>query len=92
MLLKKFGHGLRFVFCYFPLAAAHRNAEQFELDLVRVNLELSDQVCRQRVNEHVGSGKRSGVRSMPILFVNRTLVDVFIELDHLDDAIDAKLS
>lgn len=131
MLLKKFGHGLRFVFCYFPLAAAHRNAElapeaaeaagaqhqfwpmydllfqnqshlkrkdlrhdaeQFELDLVRFDLELFDQVYRQQVNEHVDSGKRSGVRSMPALFVNGTLVNVSFGLEHLHDAIHAKLS
>ena len=69
----------------------HRYAEQLELDLVRFDFELSDQVYRQRVNEHVDSGKRSGVRSMPAFFVNGLLVDVSFGLDHLHDAIHAKL-
>ena len=66
-------------------------AEQLELDLVRFDFELSDQVYRQRINEHVDSGKRSGVRSMPAFFVNGSLVDVSFGLDHLHDAIHAKL-
>ncbi len=66
-------------------------AGQLELDLVRFDFELSDQVYRQRVNEHVDSGKRSGVRSMPAFFVNGSLVDVSFGLDHLHDAIHAKL-
>jgi protein-disulfide isomerase len=35
----------------------------------------SDQVYRQRVNEHVEGGKRSGVRGTPTFFVNDALVD-----------------
>ena len=66
-------------------------AEQLELDLVRFDTDLSGQVYRQRVNEHVDSGKRSGVRSMPAFFLNGVLVDVSFGLDHLHDAIHAKL-
>jgi protein-disulfide isomerase len=69
----------------------HRYAEKLELELVRFDFELSDQVYRQRVNEHVDSGKLSGVRSMPAFFVNGSLVDVSFGLDHLHDAIHAKL-
>ena len=69
----------------------HQYAEQLELDLVRFDFELSDQVYRQRVNEHVDSGKRSGVRSMPAFFVNGSLVDVSFGLDRLHDAVHAKL-
>jgi len=35
----------------------------------------SDQVSRQRVNEHVEGGKRSGVRGTPTFFVNNAWVD-----------------
>ena len=69
----------------------HHYAEKLELDLVRFDFELSDQVYRQRVNEHVDAGKRSGVRSMPAFFVNGTMVDVSFGLEHLHDAIHAKL-
>jgi protein-disulfide isomerase len=69
----------------------HRYAAQLELDLVRFDFELSDQVYRQRVNEHVDSGQRSGVRSMPAFFVDGSLVDVSFGLDHLHDAIHARL-
>ena len=67
-------------------------AARLELDLVRFDFELSDQVYRQRVNEHVDSGKRSGVRSMPAFFVDGSLVDVSFGLDHLHDAIHARLN
>ena len=69
----------------------HHYAEKLELDLVRFDFELSDQVYRQRVNEHVDSGKRAGVRSMPAFFVDGTIVDVSFGLDHLHDAIHAKV-
>ena len=70
----------------------HRYAAQLELDLVRFDFELADQVYRQRVNEHVDSGRRSGVRSMPAFFIDGSLVDVSFGLDHLHDAIHARLS
>jgi protein-disulfide isomerase len=76
---------------HLKLKDLHHYAEKLELDLVRFDFELSDQVYRQRVNEHVDSGKRSGVRSMPAFFVNGSLVDVSFGLDHLHDAIHAQL-
>ncbi|MEO8005646.1 MAG: thioredoxin domain-containing protein [Betaproteobacteria bacterium] len=66
-------------------------AEQIELDLERYDYEIKDQVYRQRVNEHVDSGKRSGVRSMPAFFLNGTIVDVSFGLDRLHDAVHAAL-
>jgi protein-disulfide isomerase len=66
-------------------------AEQIELDLERYDYEIKDQVYRQRVNEHIDSGKRSGVRSMPAFFLNGTIVDVSFGLDRLHDAIHAAL-
>ena len=76
---------------HLKLKDLHHYAEKLELDLSRFDFELSDQVYRQRVNEHVDSGKRSGVRSMPAFFVNGSLVDVSFGLDHLHDAIHAQL-
>jgi len=66
-------------------------AAQLELDLVRFDFELADQVYRQRVNEHIDSGRRSGVRSMPAFFLDGALVDVSFGLDHLHDALHARL-
>jgi len=41
---------------HLKLKDLHHYAEKLELDLVRFDFELSDQVYRQRVNEHVDSG------------------------------------
>jgi len=76
---------------HLKLKDLRHHAEKLELDLVRFDFELSDQVYRQRVNEHVESGRRSGVRSMPAFFVNGTIVDVSFGLDRLHDAIHAEL-
>jgi protein-disulfide isomerase len=66
-------------------------AEQLELDLERFDYELNDQVYRQRVNEHVQGGERSGVRSTPTFFVNGAIVDVSFGLDHLFQAVETSL-
>jgi len=66
-------------------------AAQLELDLARFDFDLSDQVYRQRVNEHLDSGRRSGVQSMPAFFLGGTLVDVSFGLDHLHDTVHARL-
>ena len=66
-------------------------AEQLELDLERFDYELGDQVYRQRVNEHVEGGKRSGARGTPTFFVNGEIVDVSFGLDHLFKAVETSL-
>ncbi|HVY05537.1 MAG TPA: thioredoxin domain-containing protein [Burkholderiales bacterium] len=68
-----------------------RYAEKLELDLERYDYEIGDQVYRQRVNEHVESGRQSGVRSMPAFFLNGVIVDVSFGLDRLHDAVHAAL-
>ena len=65
-----------------------RHAESIELDLVRFDFELRDQVYRQRVNEHVEGGKRSGVHSTPTFFVDGKVVDASFGLDRLFKAIE----
>lgn len=69
----------------------HGYAGQLELDLKRFDYELEDQVYRQRVNEHVESGERSGVRATPTFFVDGALVDVSFGLNRLFDAVEARL-
>jgi protein-disulfide isomerase len=46
------------------------------LDMARYTAELDDEVYRQRVLEHLDSGKHSGVRGTPGFFVNGRIVDV----------------
>jgi protein-disulfide isomerase len=68
-----------------------RYAEELELDLERFDYELGDQVYRQRVNEHIEGGRRSGVRGTPAFFVNGSIVDVSFGVDHLFQAVEARL-
>jgi protein-disulfide isomerase len=69
----------------------HAYAQSLELDLQRFDHELGDQVYRQRVNEHVAGGRRSGVHGTPTFFVDGALVDVSFGMERLMQAIDAGL-
>lgn len=64
------------------------HAEFLELDLARYDNELSDQVYRQRVNEHREGGRRSGVRSTPTFFLDGHVVDVSFGLENLMKALE----
>jgi protein-disulfide isomerase len=66
-------------------------AEQLELDLERFDYELNDEIYRQRVNEHVQGGERSGARGTPTFFVNGTITDVSFGFDHLFQAVETGL-
>jgi len=68
-----------------------RYAEQAEVDLERYDYEMSDHVYLQRVQEHIDSGTRSGVRATPTFFVNGIVHDVSFGLEHLQQAIEAEL-
>jgi len=68
-----------------------RYAGELELDLERFDYELNDQVYRQRVNEHIEGGQRSGVRATPTFFVEGALVDVSFGLDRLFETVRARL-
>jgi len=130
LLLRDFGHQVRFAFRHYPLAEVHphaelaaeaseaagaqhkfwpmydllfehqlhlkpkdlrRYAEQLELDLERYDYELNDQVYRQRINEHVASGRQSGVRATPTFFVSGVLTDVSFGMDRLFEAVKSRL-
>lgn len=68
-----------------------RYAGELELDPERFDYELNDQVYRQRVNEHIEGGRRSGVRATPTFFVDGALVDVSFGLDRLFETVRARL-
>jgi protein-disulfide isomerase len=65
-----------------------RHAERLELDLVRFDFEMGDQVYRQRVNEHVEGGKKSGVHATPTFFLDGRAIDASFGLERLFAAIE----
>jgi protein-disulfide isomerase len=68
-----------------------RYADDLALDMARFTAELDDEVYRQRVIEHLGSGERSGVRGTPTFFVNGRIVDVSFGLRYLLTAVEDAL-
>jgi protein-disulfide isomerase len=66
-------------------------AEKLELDLPRYDFEMEDHVYLQRVQEHIESGKKSGLRGTPTFFINGVLHDASFGFEHLQAAIDAAL-
>jgi protein-disulfide isomerase len=61
------------------------------LDVARYTADFDDEVYRQRVLEHIDSGKRSGVRGTPGFFVNGRIVDVSFGLELLLEAVEDEL-
>jgi protein-disulfide isomerase len=66
-------------------------ADRLELDMVRYDAEMGDEVYLQRVREHMEGGKLGGVRSTPTFFVNGKLQDVSFGLQLLGLAVEAAL-
>jgi protein-disulfide isomerase len=67
-------------------------AARIDLDLVRFQAELDDEVYRQRVREHQDGGRRSHLRATPTFFVDGVVQDVSGGLRDLFAAIDAALA
>ena len=65
-------------------------AAEAELDLERYDYEMRDHVHLQRVQEHIESGKKSGVRSTPIFFLNNVIQDVSFGMEQLFQEIETK--
>jgi protein-disulfide isomerase len=61
------------------------------LDMARYQFEMKDRVYLQRVQEHVLSGRRLGLRGTPAFYVNGVYADVSFGLQHLHEAIDRAL-
>lgn len=62
-------------------------AERLELDMIRYDAEIGDDVYLQRVREDIESGRLSGVRATPTFFVNGALCDVSYGLQSLADRV-----
>lgn len=65
--------------------------EKLELDLVRYDADMADELYRQRVREHIDGGSRSGVRATPAFFINGKIHDVSFGMQHLMEGIEAAL-
>lgn len=72
-------------------AQLRRYAESLELDLERFDSETSDTVYLQRVREDIDSGRKSGVRSTPGIFLNGMIQDVSFGVTRLFDQVEAQL-
>ena len=68
-----------------------RYAKLLELNMGRYMAEMDDGIYLQRIQDHIESGRRSGVRSTPGFFVNGRGKDVSFGLHLLLDAIEAAL-
>ncbi len=68
-----------------------QHAESLELDMERFDSETSDTVYLQRVREDTDSGRASGVRSTPGIFLDGVIQDVSFGLERLFDQVGAKL-
>ncbi|HEX7810971.1 MAG TPA: DsbA family protein [Burkholderiales bacterium] len=65
--------------------------ERLELDLLRYDADMDDELYRQRVREHIEGGSRSGVRATPTFFINGKIHDVSYGMQHLMEGIEAAL-
>ncbi len=66
-------------------------AEKLELDLLRYDADMEDELYRQRIREHIEGGSRSGVRATPAFFINGRIHDVSFGIQHLMGGIEAAL-
>jgi protein-disulfide isomerase len=66
-------------------------AERLELDLTRYAADMKDHVYLQRIREHEQSGRESGVRGTPTLFVNRNIQDVSFGMPVLFKVVETAL-
>jgi protein-disulfide isomerase len=66
-------------------------AERLQLDMTHYTADMKDHVYLQRIREHEQSGRASGVRSTPTLFVNRNIQDVSFGMPALFKAVEAAL-
>ncbi|MFN3571105.1 MAG: DsbA family protein [Polaromonas sp.] len=62
------------------------------LDMARYQFEMKDRVYLQRVQEHVQSGRRLGLRGTPAFYVNGVAADLSSGLQRLHEAIDRALA
>jgi protein-disulfide isomerase len=65
-------------------------AQRLELDLLRYDAEMEDELYLQRIREQVEGGERSGVRGTPTFFLNGSVQDVSFGLQALFEKVGAE--
>lgn len=68
--------------------ALRRYAEELGVNLQRYDSEMADHLYLQRVQEHIASGKSSGVHGTPAFFVDGVIVDVSFGMERLLHAVE----
>jgi protein-disulfide isomerase len=66
-------------------------AQELELDMLRFDADMADELYLQRIREQVEGGSRSGVRATPTFFLNGRLLDVSYGLQALRSGIESAL-
>lgn len=66
-------------------------AQKLELDMVRFDADMEDEIYLQRIREHIEGGKASGVRGTPTFFLDGRVHDASFGMQPLRDAIEAAL-
>src|SRR5258706_3830179 len=66
-------------------------AERLELDMVRFDAEMKDELYLQRVREHIEGGSRRGGGAPPPVYINGKIHDVSFGLQHLAEGIERAL-
>ena len=67
------------------------HADQLELDVVRFDADMEDELYLQRIREHTDGGMLSGVRATPTFFINGRIHDASFGMQSLMDGIDTAL-
>jgi protein-disulfide isomerase len=70
----------------------NRYAREVGLDMPRFQAEMDGHAHRARIEADLASGKRSGVRRTPGIFVDGRRLDVAFDLQTLYDALDSALA
>jgi protein-disulfide isomerase len=76
---------------HLSLKHLHAYAQQLSLDIARFTAEMDDGVYRQRIREHLDSGRASHVRATPGFFVNGVIIDVSFGMRALFDAVESRI-
>lgn len=73
-------------------AQLREHAQSIGLNMSRYDAEMGDHIYLQRVQEHLASGRNSGVKATPAFFVNEKRVDTDNGLANLFAAVKSEVA